>query len=512
MRKLVVLPWQNLKLKLVAGLTIACTNFALLSGCAMAPRMSANYPNTVPASALAPVSIGDAIGTNDANDASVAKRFALEPLTFSSAASDWINQALARSATVAAAQASLAQADASTTLARGALLPELNANLDTRDIAEREAPGVTLSAARRHSVRRSASVEFRWELDLFGAGKKRFAAQRAQTQASAAELFGARQRVASELQLAMVRGYHAQQRQTLAAAAVAQLKIIEHLEKSLTDSGIKDQTDWLRVRSDLQTRQSELELDQLELQAQRLRLRALSDRPLGEVDQLLASLAPPGNCNVSATQNLSQRALALRPDVLAAQYRLRATLNEADAAQLDRLPSFTLTGSTQTTRTGDALAASLMRSFEHSFGLGLVQRLFASGRISAAANSAAAQAALAGAQYRETLLLAAQELDFALAKAKQSTQTARRSRSALHASIGLRVHSAARRNAGIDSVLTHANVERETLERRLNANDSARDRCESAIALRRAAAQVWPLTEDVATPYLQNTTAAALTQ
>jgi outer membrane protein TolC len=419
----------------------------------------------------------------------------LAPIVFSPEVQAWIDSAIASSASVAIAQARLDEANAQGRGSFGALFPELSANLGASDARQRSS---AVAPAREDDLpvrneRQQGSLEFRWELDLFGANRARHRAAENLSQAAQGDLDAARQSLAAELQLTLVRRVAAALRVDQSQQLLTLLGKIDALEKALADSGIRSRSDWLRVRADLQTRQSEVERDQLELEAQTLRLRSLSDTTRETIVSMLTTQTLPA-CSTDAHFSLPLQALADRPDVAAARWRLQAALNDADAAQLDRLPSLTLTGSTGTNRQENSdLFSAITHSFEHSFGLSLVQKLFSGGRIQANADAAHARTAVQAAQYRQSLLLAAEEVDLAIATAKQSGGSARRLDAALRDSLELQKLANARQQAGIDSELDRAVVERDYLERALAANDGHREQCLAAISVRRALAQVWPV-------------------
>ncbi len=426
----------------------------------------------------------------------------LDDIAFESTVQAWIDAAVQRSATVAIAQSRLQAARALNRSALGSLLPELTANLGANDISQRsvQTPATDEADLPVRSQRRQGSLEFRWELDLFGAGRKRLSAASSEMQASQADVLAAQQAVAAELQQTLVRHYAATERLAINAQLLGVLSRIETLEKALADSGIRSKSEWLRVRAEALARRSVAENDALELEAQTLRLRALSDSPREQTLALLQNTSAPKTCALANDFALPLASLSARPDVNAALWRLRAALNEADAAQLDRLPSISLTGSSGTNRQENSdIFTALTKSFEHGFGVSILQKIFAGGRIQASADSATAKAGEQAAAYRQTLLLAAEETDFAIASAKQSSTGAMRLNDALADSDNLQKMAQARFNAGIDSRLDASTAEREYLERSLAAIEGNRDVCIAAINVRRALSQVWHLNSNTRT-------------
>ncbi len=469
---------------LILSIVSFSTSLLLLGGCTnMVQRLAQAQPKTVSAQSTEPGSAPKHLAHTK-----------LPLIAFTPGTQAWMDRAIASSATVAIAQARMEEAQAQSRSVFGVLLPELSATLGASDGRQRAVaiePPVETDLPVRNE-RRQGSFEFRWELDIFGANRARNRAAASLVRAAFADLTFARQSLAAQLQQTLVRRTAAISRVAYNQRLIAVLNKIDLLEQALADTGIRSRADWLRVRADLQARQNDAERDQLDLEAQTLRLRALSDSPRAEIERLLANEKLP-NCPVDAEFSLPLQALAARPDVSAAQWRLRAAFNDADAAQLDRLPNLTLTGSSGSSRQESTdLFSTITRSFEHSFGLSIAQKLFAGGRIQANVDAARARGAQQTAQYREVLLLAAEEVDLAIASARQSSRSASRLDAALLDSEQLRALSQARLQAGIDSQLDRALVERDYLERALAALDGQRERCVAAISVRRALASVWP--------------------
>jgi outer membrane protein, multidrug efflux system len=467
-------------------LTIAISfslTLGLLACSGVDPRVQKAHPQTVPSSIF------------QAQQQQPVAQVKLPVIDFTPSVAVWVDAAVLRNASVAEAKARLDEAQAQFGNARGALLPELSANLSGSDGKQRreqiEPAGENDLPLR--SERRQGTLEFRWELDLFGAKRKRARAASALSEASAADLHAAQQSIAAELQRALVERYAAAARQQHYQKLLTTLAQTEVLEKALADRGLRNSAEWLRVRSERQVRINESDRDALALKTHQLRLRALSDRPIDEIDALIEASAAPTQCALDNGFSMPLTMLALRPDVRAARWRLQAALQDADAAQLDRLPSIHLNGSTGTNRQRDSdIFSAMTKVFDNSFGLSITQKLFAGGRLKADANAAAARSAALAAAYQQRLLLAAEETDIAIANAKQNSASRERLHAALADSERLNAISQVRFKAGIDSRLDALRAEREMIERRLTAIDGDRDQCLAAINLRLAIVQAWP--------------------
>jgi outer membrane protein, multidrug efflux system len=453
--------------------------FVLLNGCAnVAQRTTTAHPRTVPAFVSAP------------EQAVLLPRLAWAPPLVK-----LIDDALAQSPQVHIAAARLEQARAESRSTRGAFLPQVSVTASgVRARGERQSRiPVSDADVPVQSQREQGGFEFRWELDLFGKLRAQTKASDARAQAAQAEVQAAQQSVAAELQSTLIRFIAATQRAALTQQLDAALVRTQILEQALVDAGLKSREELLRVRAALSAQRAQATLDALEARLQMLRMRALTDLPLNQLTaKLPAGLALP-NCKLDAPDALPLQALASRPDIAASRALLAAAVWQANATQLARLPSFSLTGDSSQQRTRDEdIFTALTRFSENAIGFNLAHTLFAGGALQAQAKGAAALARASALEYRQTLLLAAEEVDAALASLQQTTASVIEFQTGLADSQAQERLSAARLKAGIDSQLDHLLVRRETLERALTAGDAERELCLSATTLRRAIAQAWP--------------------
>jgi outer membrane protein TolC len=137
-------------------------------------------------------------------------------------------------------------------------------------------------------------------------------------------------------------------------------------------------------------------------------LAALLDRQVYDGPEL-ASLPSATLPEVDA--GVPSQLLARRPDLAAAELRLRGTLATADATRASYYPNIALTGALGTS------SASLLRFLSNpvaSLGAGLTQSVLNPGRIGLAAGVAQADVDIADATFRQTFYDALRDTDNAL--------------------------------------------------------------------------------------------------
>jgi outer membrane protein TolC len=342
--------------------------------------------------------------------------------------------------------------------------------------------------------RQEAGLAFRWELDLFGrlAADRRAAA--AERSAAAADLAAARVLLANGVRAEVVRLRSAAEELLLAEALLATLREAAVLEAGLRAAGLRSDVDLAQLNSAIAAQEAELLPLRLEADAAPLRLRTLGDLPLAEIRPLQTETSNPAVCRIDATalpREVPLSWLRQRLDVAAAEARLRAGVAGTESARAAILPSFTLVAGDTRRRDrsrggASELAGLLTRSTEQFIGLNLAATLFDAGQRAAEARAAQARAEGAAAEFKRSVLQAAEETEGALARlgvleeASAASQTAREL-AGRNAELGWQ-----RLASGIDSRLAAAALQREALQRSRQATAVERDRCLAALDLNRA--------------------------
>jgi len=344
-----------------------------------------------------------------------------------------IRQALANSPTLAAARASLRQAEENRRALFGALLPSVDANVSVSrekiSGASQGEPDLNLPAFSLHN----ASVTVSYALDIFGGTRRQLEALESLVDYQRFQLEGAHLTLASNVVTAAIRESSLQSQikatQEILASQEQQLAIVEKQFQLGAVSG----SDVLTQRT--QVAQTRAMLPPLENQLSQTRhsLAALtggfpSETPLPEFN--IENLTLPENLPVSLPSSL----VSQRPDILASEALMHEASAQVGVATANLYPQVTLSGSYGTQ------AASMNRMFSANsaawdIGAGLLQPLFRGGALTAERRAAIAAYDQARANYQETVLQAFQnvadvlralETDAVALKAQKDAETAAR--------------------------------------------------------------------------------------
>jgi NodT family efflux transporter outer membrane factor (OMF) lipoprotein len=234
------------------------------------------------------------------------------------------------------------------------------------------------------------SADIAWEPDFWGQIRDERRASVASFAAGTADYHAARLSLAANTVKAAFTAAEAEAQVALAAENVSTRKIQQQLLEKALDRGLDPERAALDVslgRADLARAESELTSQQRALDGARRSLEGLLGRyPAGRV-QVLKSLPEPRR---QVPAGLPATLLTRRPDVLAAEQRLFASLNQESAAWKALLPGIRLTGdkgySTQTL--ADLIT---VQSAVWTLASGVTQPLFQGGRLQAGAKRARAR-------------------------------------------------------------------------------------------------------------------------
>ncbi len=331
-------------------------------------------------------------------------------LFHSAALEQLVRQALVDNPTLAAAQATLRQAQESLRAVVGsALFPRLDAkaSLSRQKIsgAAFGQPDTVFSPFTLYN----ASVNVSYALDLFGGARRELEVLRSQVDFQRFQLEGAYLALTSNIVTAVVKeaSLRAQIKATKDILS-AQEKQLEVVEKQFR-LGAVALPDVLAQRTQLaQTRAAVLPLEK-ELAQGRHQLATLTGRLAGEALALpefdLDGLQLPEELPLSLPSSLTRQ----RPDVRAAEELLHAASAQVGVATANLYPQLTLTGSygSEAARLNTLFTGS---TAVWSLGAGLLQPLFHGGELTAKRRAAVAAYDQAAAQYRATVLLAFQNV------------------------------------------------------------------------------------------------------
>jgi NodT family efflux transporter outer membrane factor (OMF) lipoprotein len=319
-----------------------------------------------------------------------------------------IRQALADSPTLAASRAALRQARENLTAQTGVVLyPAVEG---TASVTREKFSGAAFGQPGSGTLLTlyNASVDVSYALDVFGGGRRELEALRSQVDYQRFQLEGAHLTLTSNIVTAAVKeaSLRAQIRSTLDIVA-DQEKQLDVVEKQFQLGGAS-RSDVLAQRAQLAQTQATLPPLEKALAQTRHLLAVLAGRLPG--DAALPEFSPedlqlPQELPVSLPSSLVRQ----RPDILASEGLMHAASAQVGVATANLYPQITLSGSygSETTKPGDLFGSG---PSVWNFGAGLLQPLFHGGELTAKRRAAVDAYDQAAAQYRETVLLAFQNV------------------------------------------------------------------------------------------------------
>jgi NodT family efflux transporter outer membrane factor (OMF) lipoprotein len=278
------------------------------------------------------------------------------------------------------------------------------------------------SGSRRYSV----SVGATWEPDLFGSIRNGVSQQRALAEAAQSDLANVTLAAQGELALNyfQLRGLEA--RKAILDATVKAYERALTITTNRYNQGVVARVDVLQAETQLESARA----NAADLVRQRVVLEHAIAVLVGENPSSFAMAAAPWNRAVpDVPGTLPSAVLERRPDVAGAERRVAAANAVIGIERAAFFPNFGLTGDigTQASRFGDLFSAS---SSIWTLGLSGALTLLDFGARSARVEQARAAYAQTAAQYRQTVLIAFQETEDALAGARILQYVARQRSSA----------------------------------------------------------------------------------
>lgn len=325
-----------------------------------------------------------------------------------------VDEAMLRHPTVAAAEATLRQAQADLEANRASYLdPQVTGQLGaSRQQSNSASSGFNFPAVGAYNLF-NTSVNVSYHPDLFGGIRDALDGLGAQVDVQRYQLEAARLSLAGNIVAAALRegGLRSQRRATLAVMQ-AQQSLLD-LAQARLQLGSASRSDVLNAESALRATTASLPAQDKALALARDQLAAYVGRPDG-VQALpsfeLESFQLPAELPLSVPGELARQ----RPDLRAADASLRAANAAVGVADTNLYPSLTLSGSYGA---ASNQLPELLRSQSvlWSLGTGLTAPLFDGGALRARKRSAEAAYQQIVAQYRNTLLVALQSVDDVLA-------------------------------------------------------------------------------------------------
>jgi NodT family efflux transporter outer membrane factor (OMF) lipoprotein len=424
---------------------------------------------------------------------------------------DIVQAALNQNLQLAAALARVDQARAAAQAAGAELLPTVDANASATTLHQslqsplgtlaRGAPGY--SRKQHEYVVGGAAT---WEIDLAGGLRRNAAAARAQAEAAEAEHIGTRVIVAAEAADAYVqiRGY--QSRIVVALDQIDTDGRLLDLVRLRLKLGAADDREVAQAEALLSQARSTVPLLRIALEAQSNRLDVLLGVQPGTYAKILdqkGAIPPlPRMTEVDAPVDVLRR----RPDVIAAERTLMASNERIGAAISDYYPKLSLSGvlGFDSITTNNLFSS---RSFQPLGTAGLRWRVFDFGKVDAEVKEAKGGYAEALAQYRQSILKAAEDVENAVTVLNQSQVRRNELDAEVDALTRARNLSETSYKAGAITLTDVLDADRQLLVARDNLDSVRADTARAAVGVFRALGGGWDvpqqgtLTQQTASSY-----------
>ena len=469
---------------------------ALLAGCAVGPDFRAPEPPVTQQYTRDAAPATTAAAAGPAGDA---QTFASSPHTlqrwwteFGSEPLDrLVDTAWRNSPTLAEARARLDEARQNHAAEAGAtMLPRVDANLSaTREKVDIAAFGLPASVPNPGPFTLyDASVIVSYALDVFGGNRRALEALRAQVDYQAYTLDAARLTLAGNVvATAILRASLAQQVALTRQLVDAQARQLRIVEARFAAGGVS-RADVHAQRALLaQTQASLPPLAARHAQAGHRLAILLGAPPSGEAlpDVALDALALPRTLPVALPSTLARE----RPDIRAAEAVLHQASANVGVATANLYPRFLISAGIGSERTRIADIVSGLNVW--NVGLGLAQPLFHGGELRARKRAAEAAYDAAFASYRETVLLALQQVADAMRAVEHDAAELQARDDAAQQAAASRAIAGDRYAAGGISLIDLLDAQRQVLQTALERTRAQADRLADTAALFQALAGNW---------------------
>jgi outer membrane protein, multidrug efflux system len=375
--------------------------------------------------------------------------------------------------------------------ARWEQLPSVTAGASAahQRLSADQMPGATRNQRQGESYETGLSAA--WELDFLGRVRRGVQAQRADSEAYAADLDALRRLVLAELvdSYFQLRGLQEQLRVSTANADNQRESLA--LVEARLQAGRGTELDRIRARAQLAATLARIPLLEGEIAATTHRIAVLVGRQPDELVRRLEEPQPLPALPTTVATGLPGELLRRRPDVIAAERRLEAATARIGIATADLYPRFTLGGfiGTQAGTTGALFSRD---SETRLIALGVDWSFLDRGRVRARMAAADADADASLAAYQQAILLALEETETAMARYR----AARRE----HAQLGQAARDSAdaarlarlRYEGGVIDFLEVIDAERTRLDNESSLAASHTRSARALVALYRALAGGWP--------------------
>lgn len=405
-----------------------------------------------------------------------------------------VDDALAHSPTIDAAQANLRAAQEQYRQQRAARLPSISANavyLNAR------LPGTNLGGSQQGGGNSDTTLDFynlgamaSWEPDLFGGGRRTLEQQRATEGQRFAQLADAQVTLSAQVAQAYVALRDVQARARLNAQSSAlqrrQLALVEQRYAAGTASQLQVE----RLRNQLNSTDAQTIPLAAQIDEYKGQLAVLTGRAPGALDATLATVVavplPPAQVPIGDPAALIQH----RPDIRAAERALAAGNAQIGVATARKFPSLNLLGIIGLGGTGvsDVLDPSKLATVAAPM---LNWSFLDFGRNRAAVRQAEAQRDAADAQYRQTVLEALQDAELSLSRFGSARQQLAQLLLAEQSATRAATLNAQRVDAGTSTLVDQLDIERQRLSAAIGAEQGRAQLTNNYIAVQKSLGLGW---------------------
>jgi outer membrane protein, multidrug efflux system len=393
-----------------------------------------------------------------------------------------VDEALAHGYDLRAAAERIEQARALLGVARSAQLPEAGIDASAARTRASELGSFPLPPDFVETTTHRIVLRAAWELDFWGKYRRATEAARAELAASEA----GRDAIRATLIADVARAYFElraidRRLETLDRDRQGRVKALE-LQKVRLDAGMVSELEYRQVESDLRTSEAAVPALRQARVRQESALALLAGRSPRAVFDSAIQPGNPATPEVEIPAGLPSELLLRRPDLREAEARLQAANARIGVARAAYFPSISLTGfyGGESQSLGDIFSSSA-RTW--SFAGGLLQPLFAAGRLRSGEELADARTREAAELYRRAIANSFRDVRNAIA-AQVNAREALAAQTLREASLARTLELARLRyDNGAVSLFEVLETERRLLLARLDAIEAERDRRNAVVEL-----------------------------
>ncbi|MBK1831745.1 efflux transporter outer membrane subunit [Verrucomicrobiaceae bacterium R5-34] len=400
-----------------------------------------------------------------------------------------IRDSLASNPDLKSAFSAVREARARRSIEKSGLLPTLNgvASASGSRSKDSSSSSTTYSSTEVYS----AGLQASWEVDLFGKQQAAVAAAQADLASSVATRESVQASLTSEVALAYVTLRSAEARMKVVQENVKNFEQTYQLASWKEQAGQTDSLDAQQAKSNLEQLRSTLPSLEQTIGNAKNSLTLMAGKTPGALDKLLAKRSgkvpePPRKLAVGIPADTVRQ----RPDVRSAGYSWLAAVYRTDAAEAEKMPSLTLSGSLGVDSDG---LSKLLRPEQAAASViaGLTAPIFDGGKIRSQIEVQSEQEEQAWQSYKSSVLTAFSEVEDALIACQKNEQRAEITQRALQAAENAEQLARQSYEAGVEDIDTVLNTQRALLSIQEQVVTVQGDRSSSFVALYKALGGGW---------------------